>query len=136
MILQTVVALLSNTPGRCVRSPRIDIHRPKPYWLGRVGDNRRMENEAYQTARSGGRNSGLLKNYSDLPDNLVEKAIRSLERQIDLHRGYAADPYLKVPRGYDPEKIGYLVHEKWPKEILRFSEEIDVLRGLLEDRKR
>ncbi len=42
-------------------------------------------NDAYKVAKEGGKHAGLLKNYREIPTAMVERAIRSMEKQINLH---------------------------------------------------
>lgn len=90
---------------------------------------------AYRAAkRSSGPHAGYLRQQAQLPDNLVEKSIRSLERRIQEHQAWILDPYRKVPRDLPDWQVGNLVEKKWPKDIARLDTKAEVLRGLLADR--
>ena len=92
--------------------------------------------KAYQIAKDGGRNSGFLRNYEVLPDHLIGKAIKSLERQVLDHRAWIEDPRRKVGPDLTEDEIGNLVRKKWPKDILRIEEQIAILGGLLQERRK
>lgn len=94
------------------------------------------EGEAYRTAKEGGRHAGFLKNYDGLPDHLLEKAIRSMEAQIEEHRAWITSPRSKVGADLADDAVGNLVGKKWPKDIARMDEQIAILRGLLSERKK
>lgn len=51
-----------------------------------------MGTDAYETAKAGGKHWGTLKNSRLLPDNLIEKSIRSLDKRINEHQAKIADP--------------------------------------------
>ena len=89
----------------------------------------------YQAAKEGGIHHGLLKNYSELPAPMIERAIRSMEKQIDLHKGWVKNPYSKLNPNEDLRRVSALVNEKWPSDIRRIQAEAEVLRGLLQDKK-
>lgn len=91
--------------------------------------------DAYEVAKAGGRHSGLIRRFRDDTDHAIAKSIQSLQRQIDLHLAYVADPYLKVDRGLDALAVKRLVEQKWLKEIERLKEEVEVLDSLLKERR-
>jgi hypothetical protein len=65
---------------------------------------------------------------------MVERGIRTMEKRLEEHRAWIADPSLKLPPDTDPREIAALVSKKWPADIARIEDEISVLRGLLEER--
>jgi hypothetical protein len=89
---------------------------------------------AYDRARAGGRHGGWLKRYSELPSNLVAKGLRSLEKQVGMHNAWIANPSSKLGTGATAEEIERLVSKKWPSDIRRIEEQIDILNGLLRER--
>jgi hypothetical protein len=91
--------------------------------------------DAYEAAKAGGRHAGLIRRFRDETDHAIAKSIQSLRRQIDLHLAYVADPLLKVDRSLDALAVKRLVEQKWPKEIERLREEVEVLESLLKDRR-
>ena len=91
-------------------------------------------NHDYEIARNGGRHSGLLKNYVDLPLPMVERGIRSIETQITLHETWIKNPFSKLPATIEKHQVEFLVTKKWPKDIERLQEEMEVLKGLIKER--
>lgn len=97
-----------------------------------------MEGAAYQTAlRPDGLNAGMLSRYRQLRPAKIEKAIRSIEKQVTLHQTGINDPTRKVPGFYQlsADKQRHLVERTWPNDIKRQRDQIEVLRGLLEEKK-
>jgi hypothetical protein len=92
---------------------------------------------AYEAAKAGGKHSGLLKRYRELPSHLLLKATRSFTRRIAEHEAWIARPETKLGAGADRVKMQYLTGKKWPQDLERLREQFDVLRGILqEERKR
>ncbi|MBP9219107.1 MAG: hypothetical protein KBD39_11165 [Sterolibacterium sp.] len=100
-----------------------------------VVDRMPVMNESYKIAKEGGRHGGMLKNYSDLPRQMVERGLRSIEGQISKHEEWIADPFSKLTATIDADAVRYLKERKWPKDVARLREEADVLRGLVEEMK-
>jgi hypothetical protein len=92
-------------------------------------------NDAYEVAKAGGKHSGLIARYGGLPDNLVEKSIRSLDKRIAEHEAKIAKPRDFVDTSATDTQIAFLVNSFWPKEIATYTGEAQVLRGILKDRK-
>lgn len=89
---------------------------------------------AYRIAKAGGKHKNFLENYNRLPDHLIEKAIRSIEKQVALHESWIADPAIKLDSSrYTRERIEQY-QAKWSKDIERQQEQIDILKGILENR--
>lgn len=102
--------------------------------LGEVAQSGLVAQDAFEIAKAGGLHSGLIKRYGGETEYVVNKSIDSLHEQVRLHRAYIAAPLLKVDPGIGELAIQRLVHKKWPKEIERFQQEIEVLRGILRER--
>ena len=66
----------------------------------------------YETAKAGGPHYGFWKEKSKLPNHLIEKSIRSIEKQIALHQSWIAKPYSKLPPDTDSRQVADLVNEK------------------------
>jgi hypothetical protein len=120
----------------------VNIHRSKPYWLGRVGgvairadDATIRAVDAYEVAKSGGRHKGLYRRNIGTRTPEIEKAIRSLKARIAEHEDKIAAPFRYVRAGSSDQAVKHLVGKFWPKEITKFQEEIDVLEGILRERK-
>ncbi len=96
-----------------------------------------MGKPAYEIARQpGGANHGFLVQYRKLPDHLIQKAIRSIQKQMDQHRAWIADPALKLGdlSQFPPDQVAHYVQRKWPADMRRQQAQIDVLEGILEER--
>lgn len=93
-------------------------------------------NDAYATAKAGGKNAGLIFRNEGLPDSLVEKSIRSIDKRIAEHEAKIANPRDFVDTSTSDADIGHLVKSYWPKEIANFMDQVQVLRGILKDRKK
>ena len=83
---------------------------------------------------NGKKHSGLLKNYAKRSVNEVQKAIDSLKKQTARHRDKIKHPSNYLP---DFKKLRSQHQESltkgWKREIKTFSEQIDVLNGLLKE---
>lgn len=89
-------------------------------------------NTAFDIAKAGGRNSGLLKNYTGRSTAEINKGITSLERQAALHREKLANPSKFAERWnqMSPQEQAGLV-KYWQKEAASYQEQASALRGLL-----
>ena len=92
-------------------------------------------NEAFEIAKAGGRNAGLLKNYSGKTTIEIEKGIQSLEMRVSEHISkianpseFAADWGVRNPQAQE----GLLKY--WQKEVAKYKEQANVLRGLLKEK--
>jgi hypothetical protein len=91
---------------------------------------------AYEAAKAGGRHGGFLENYAAKSTREIQSAIRSMEENIAKHREWLRNPESKIPdfRKLDPRQQEALLNRKWPGDIQRAEEQIDVLRGILDSR--
>jgi RHS repeat-associated protein len=91
---------------------------------------------AYGTALSGGRHAGFLANYAGKPTAQIERGITSIEKQIAEHQAKIANPgrYIDDWESLDPRQQQALVNRKWPGDIARQQEQLDILRGILGSR--
>lgn len=89
---------------------------------------------AYHAAAAGGPHAGMLARYREVPSPMINRAIRSLNRRIGEHTAKIADPDAFLPAGVHPRERDALVRRKWPAEIARFREQIEVLDGILKER--
>jgi len=117
----------------------VNINRPTPYRLGRVadsGDNTAMKaiNNAYESAKAGGRHGGLYSRNIKTRTNEIEKSIRSLQNQIALHEDKIRNPRSFVRNDASDEEVSHLVNSYWPKEILNFKQQAAVLGGIIAER--
>ncbi|MFB1488504.1 MULTISPECIES: hypothetical protein [unclassified Thiocapsa] len=89
---------------------------------------------AYAIAMSGGRHAGLLQDYANKSDGEISRAIRSLRRQVAIHRQKIAKPMDWVEPGIDTRHLSALVSSYWPKEIANFQQQIAILERIVEER--
>ena len=88
---------------------------------------------ALEIARESGKHSGFLRNYAGRSPTELRSAIASIERQVAQHRSWIANPESKIPnfRALDPRQQAALLNNKWPGDIARQQEQLEILRGLL-----
>ena len=88
---------------------------------------------AYDVAQSGGRHAGFLKNYLGKATAEIQRGISSLERQVAEHEAKIAEPEKAIENWskLDPRQQAALVNKKWPSDIARQKELIEVLKGIL-----
>lgn len=89
--------------------------------------------DAFKIAQAGGKHAGFLKNYAGRSAGEIQRGITSLEKQIAEHQTKIANPE-KFMEGWsklDPRQQQALVNSKWPSDIQRQSEQLEILRGLL-----
>ena len=91
---------------------------------------------AYEAAKAGGKHNGFLVRHRELPDHLLAKAARSFLRRIREHQRWIARPEDKVDAGLDPRQVEHLVAAKWPKDIARNEDQLDIVRGILREKRR
>ncbi len=90
---------------------------------------------AYEVARTGGRHAGLLRTYQRKSTPEIQRALRSYERQVDLHRQKVSGPG-KFVKDWAKKSLhtqqGLLRH--WQEDLARNQELADVMRGILQER--
>jgi hypothetical protein len=93
--------------------------------------------EAYITAKNGGRHADLIPKFSQKPIKEVEKSIRSYEKLIAEHKDKIANPSKYCPEWdtLDPRRRDALINKRWPAEIQCYTEQKDILKTLLDQRK-
>jgi len=91
----------------------------------------------YETARRGGKYPGWYLQQRNLSDAELEKGIKSFKKQIGKHQAWIDDPTSKIPGFHDlhPARQDHLVNVKWPQDIRRQQDSIEILRGILEERR-
>ena len=90
---------------------------------------------AYEVAKTvGAPHHGWLEKQRQLPTAKLLKSIRSLEKQIAQHRQWIDNPYLKIPADIPTEEVEYLVTTKWPNDIARQRQHIEIIQGVLHER--
>ncbi len=101
-----------------------------------VGKGLIKADDAYEIAKAGGKNSGLLKNYLNRPVQEIEDAVKSYEKNVEIHREKIANPETFAPgwgNRSKEEQEGLL--RKWQKDLTRNQQQGDVMKGLLKERK-
>jgi Domain of unknown function (DUF4157) len=89
--------------------------------------------DAFKIAQAGGKHAGFLRNYAGRSAGEIQRGIASIEKQIAEHQGKIANPmkFLDNWSKLDPRQQQALVNSKWPSDIQRQSEQLEILRGLL-----
>jgi len=92
-------------------------------------------NTAYQIAKEGGNHAGFLRNYASRPVSQIQKGISSIEELIVEHRDKIINPEKYVPnfRELDPRRQEALLTRVWPNDIQRQTEQLEVLKGLVDE---
>jgi hypothetical protein len=91
---------------------------------------------AYEVAKAGGKHKGWLKQYEALPDHLLQKSIRSIQKRIQEHETWIENPASKLGdlSQLDLRALDDYLHHKWPSDIRRQQEHVTILQGILEAR--
>jgi hypothetical protein len=89
--------------------------------------------DAFKIAQAGGKHAGFLKNYAGRSAAEIQRGITSIEKQIAEHQAKIANPekFIEGWSKLDPRQQQALVNNKWPSDIQRQSEQLEILRGLL-----
>ncbi|WP_316358460.1 hypothetical protein [Candidatus Neptunichlamydia sp. REUL1] len=109
---------------------------PPPGSFSNIAKNGKPLSQAYITARNGGKHAPLIRRYKDVSTKEIQKGIHSYEKQIVKHQDKIANPSKHCP-GWDnfhPNRQKALVNDVWPKEIINFQEEKEVLKNILDVR--
>ncbi len=93
-----------------------------------------MKNDAYEIAKSGGRNKGFFNQWDKQKKGKIEKSIKSLSTQVDIHNEKIDNPKNHINKPISDHELNYLVTIYWPKEIRNFKQQIDILEGILGER--
>lgn len=111
---------------------------PPKLWAALATQMRIDVSNAYEVAKAGGRNSGWFKQYDLLPDHLIQKSIRSLQKRIQEHEAWIKNPASKLGdvSQVDSRALDDYIHHKWPNDIRRQQEQAAILQGILEARNR
>lgn len=101
-----------------------------------VGIAAKTGTSAYDVAISGGRHAGFLNNYVGRSTPEIERGIASIEKQVAEHQAKIRDPaaYIDDWANLDPRQQQALLTSKWPGDIARQQEQLDILRGILGSR--
>ncbi len=88
----------------------------------------------YLAAKAGNRHKGLYQRWKEMPSNEIEKSIRSLRIQIDVHLDKIANPDKYIKENLSQQQRDGLIYRYWPKEILNFRQQIYIFTGILQER--
>ena len=107
---------------------------PPPGGFSNIAKNGKPLSQAYITARNGGKHAPLIRRYKDVSTKEIQKSIRSYEKQIVKHQDKIANPPKHCPDwdNFHPNRQKALVNDVWPKEIINFQEEKEVLTNILD----
>jgi len=88
----------------------------------------------YDAAKAGVRHKGLYRRWKEMPSNEIEKSIRSLRIQIDVHLDKISNPDKYITKNLPQQQREGLINRYWPKEILNFRQQINIFKGILQER--
>jgi hypothetical protein len=88
---------------------------------------------ALEIAETGGKHAGFLKNYQGKSPEELRRGIASIQKQIALHKDKMANPEKHIPNwsSLDPRQQEALIQKKWPSDIQRQAEQLEILEELL-----
>ena len=91
---------------------------------------------AFESAAAGGKHGGFLANYASRSLQEIQKGIGSIEKLIATHQDKIANPekYIKNFKSLDPRQQAALLNSKWPSDIARQREQLQILRRLAEEK--
>ncbi len=90
---------------------------------------------AYEAAKAGGRHKGLVRRFANEREAAILKSIRSLQNMIREHQDKINNPMKYLEPTVSLFHRQDLVSRYWPEEIENFKQQIEVLNGILEERK-
>lgn len=91
------------------------------------------EKTPFEVARDGGKHSGFLDNYKKRSVHEIRSGIKSLKKQISKHKDCIENPQKYYPDFYelDPRHQEDLIKVKWPGDIARQTDHLNILEELL-----
>lgn len=92
--------------------------------------------KTFRTAKEGGKHGNFYNQYTTKKTEEIQKGIRSIEKQIAEHEDKIANPqkYIENFSKLDPRQQEALINRKWPSDIERQKEQLDILKGILGER--
>ena len=92
---------------------------------------------AYEIAKEGGRHTGLLRTYQAKSTAEIQRALRSYERQVALHRQKVHSPEQFIQE-WDQKcpRVQEALLRHWQEDGARNQELADIMRGILQERHR
>ncbi len=134
----------STSAGEVVVGPPVSISAgqrlgndpPRPGIVVATGVAAKTGMSAYGVAVSGGKHAGFLKNHLGRSTPEIERGIASIEKQIAGHQAKVQNPAAHIDdwASLDPRQQQALLTSKWPGDIARQREQLDILRGILGSR--
>ncbi|MDI6619741.1 MAG: hypothetical protein QME45_13990, partial [Clostridiales bacterium] len=105
--------------------------------LGNVPKSEGAGKNAYDIAKEGGKHSGFYKQYINKSPKEITKGIQSIEKEIAEHQAKIANPEKYIPnfKKLDPRQQEALINKKWPSDIQRQQEQLNILKGIKENLK-
>jgi hypothetical protein len=97
-----------------------------------------MSDDAFAEAQKpNGKHHGFYQQYKDEPSSFIRRGIRSLQRQIVEHEYKLGDPENRVVgfKDLDPRRKRALVERVWHDELVNYREQIEILEGILAQRR-
>ena len=93
------------------------------------------DQSAYEIAKAGGRHAGLLHTYQGKSPEEIHRALRTYERQVDLHRQQLRSPerFVEAWAKKSPRTQAGLIRH-WQEDLARNQELVEIMRGILQDR--
>jgi hypothetical protein len=94
-----------------------------------------VQQNAYAIARAGGRHARLLRIYERKSATEIQRALRSYERQVELHRQkiHSPEQFVQDWRTLRSHvQSGLLRH--WQEDLVLNQELVEIMRGLLRER--
>jgi RHS repeat-associated protein len=89
---------------------------------------------AYDIAKEGGKHSGFYKQYVNKSPKEIGRGIQSIEKEIAEHQAKIINPEKYIPnfKDLDSRQQEALINRKWPSDIQRQQEQLDILKGIKE----
>ena len=90
---------------------------------------------AYEMAKAGRRHAGLLRTYQAKSTAEIQRALRSYERQVALHRqkGQSPEQFIQAWDQKSP-RVQQALLRHWQEDGARNQEFADIMRGILQER--
>jgi len=98
-----------------------------------MGFNRTKD--AYEIAKAGGKNAGLLRNYAGRSTEEIQKAQRNYEKQVEIHKEKLANPEKYAERwGNMTMKERQDLMNTWRDHMKQNQDRANIMRGIRHER--
>ncbi len=93
--------------------------------------------EAYLAAKNGGKHARIITEFGDKPIKEIQKSVRSYEKLIIEHKDKIDNPAKYCPdwENFHPNRKKALVEKVWPNEIQCYTEQMEILQTILNQKK-